>query len=334
MEHNPKLTSSEIANLWSSYMSDSMNVCVVNHFLNIVEDKEIEEILKHSKMLSEGHLSSVSTIFQQEKIPIPQGYNNTDVVENAPRIFSDIFFLRYLQMMGRDGSNLYGIALGTSYRKDVKSFYLAALNESAKLYDRVTNLMVEKGILVRTPIISYPDKVEFIQDENFMAGYLTPHKRPLLSVEITHISNNIESNLIGGVLITGFAQLAENEEVKNYFQKGIKLSRKIISSLSEILSDDSINAPFTWDSDITNSTISPFSDKLMMGMILSLNSLSTGNISLGISTSMRSDIVAHYTSLMAQIAKYTSSGAKLAIKNSWVEKPPHAVDRKKVQEKA
>ncbi|MFD2681963.1 DUF3231 family protein [Bacillus seohaeanensis] len=334
MEHNPKLSSAELANLWGSYMSDSMNICIMNHFLSVVEDKEIEEILNHSKKLSVGHLDTISTIFKEEKIPLPQGYTKSDVVENSPKLFSDLFYLRFLQHMGRQGANINGMALGTSYRDDIKSFYLAALNESAELYNRVGDLMSVKGILVRSPNIAYPEKVEFIQDENFMAGYLTLHKRPLLAVEITHLSNNIEANLIGETLILGFAQVTENEEVKSYCQKGIRLSREIISSLNEILSDDKINAPFTWESALTNSTTSPFSDKLIMGLLSSLNSISIGNMGLGIGASMRSDLVAEYTSLTAQTVKYANAGTKISIKNGWIEKAPQQLDFKKLQGKS
>jgi hypothetical protein len=74
MDHNPKLTSSELANLWSTYMADSVNICVMSYFLSAVDDKDIEAILQHSKQLSEGHLNSITTIFNQENIPIPEAF--------------------------------------------------------------------------------------------------------------------------------------------------------------------------------------------------------------------------------------------------------------------
>lgn len=67
VEHNPKLTSSELANLWSSYISDSLNISIMEVFLSTVEDNEIQEILQHSKKLSEGHLNSISTILIGKK---------------------------------------------------------------------------------------------------------------------------------------------------------------------------------------------------------------------------------------------------------------------------
>lgn len=145
--------------------------------------------------------------------------------------------------MGRKGSSINGLALGTSYRKDIKSFYLSAINETGELYISVTNLMAEKGILVRSPYMSYPDKVEIVSDENFMAGYLTLHKRPLLAVEINHLSNIIEANLIGKTLISGFSQIAHSEEVRDHCQKGIKLGEGIIESIEEILSADNMSVP-------------------------------------------------------------------------------------------
>jgi len=40
-QHNPKLASTELANLWTQYMSDSMSVCVINFMLKKVEDADI-----------------------------------------------------------------------------------------------------------------------------------------------------------------------------------------------------------------------------------------------------------------------------------------------------
>ncbi|MGG1397726.1 DUF3231 family protein [Bacillus salipaludis] len=62
MEHNPKLVSSEIANLWASYMADSLNVCMMKYFIATVEDEETKNILQHSKQLSEGHLVTITSI--------------------------------------------------------------------------------------------------------------------------------------------------------------------------------------------------------------------------------------------------------------------------------
>jgi hypothetical protein len=234
--------------------------------------------------------------------------------------------------MGRVGPNTYGMSLGTSFRQDVKAFFLAALGESGILYDKVTDLMAKKGVLVRTPYIKYAHQDNFIKEDNFMSGYLSIPKRSLLSIEITHLATLLKANVVGKSLLIGFAQVTKDVEVRRFCQKGIKLANDIISTLSKILLEENISVPQTWDASVTSSIKQPFSDKLMMTIISSLNSISIGNFGMGIGASMRNDIAAEYFAFMVKIGKYAQSGAKIAIKNGWIERPPQSVDHKRLQE--
>nr|WP_299833924.1 DUF3231 family protein [uncultured Metabacillus sp.] len=44
-------------------------------------------------------------------------------------------------------------------------------------------------------------------------------------------------------------------------------------------------------------------------------------------TSPRHDIATHYARLTAEIGKFSNGGAKIMIKNNWLEEPPKAPDR-------
>lgn len=332
MEHHPDLVSSEISNLWSSYMSDQINVCFTTYFINCVSDHDVKNVLEQSKSFSEKNLEKLIRLFEKEKIVIPQGFNHADVNEEAPKLYSDIFYMRFLEKMGRVGASINGLAMGTSYRTDIIDFYILNLNESSKLYKNVLELMKRKGVLVRSPYIPYPERVEYIQDEHFFTGYLTLHKRPLLAVELNHLSNNIESNIVGRTLIEGFAQVAEGGGVRDYFQQGIQLSSDIINKLEQPIKENETNSPFTSSGTVTNSTIAPFSDKLMMAFVSTLNLISLENLGKGIAASMRHDLNAIYLRLSEKVGKYASKGAKLAIRKGWIEKPPQTLDKRKIQD--
>jgi hypothetical protein len=45
-EHQTRLTSSEIAALWSSYQNNSLAICVFKYFLEHVDDEDIKSIVK------------------------------------------------------------------------------------------------------------------------------------------------------------------------------------------------------------------------------------------------------------------------------------------------
>src|SRR4051812_37181225 len=91
-EHSIKLTAAEIANLWTSYMNDTLAVCTIGRFLEHIEDREIEAVLKTAYSLSKAHVVKLKAFFNEEKITTPIGLTeNVDVYLDAPRLFTDNF---------------------------------------------------------------------------------------------------------------------------------------------------------------------------------------------------------------------------------------------------
>ena len=91
--------------------------------------------------------------------------------------------------------------------------------------------MLKQGTYVRPPYISTPDKVDFVEKQHFLAGFFGK-KRSITSVEVSHLFFNIQTNYVGKALITGFAQTAQNEEVKQFLLRGKQLSQKYIDTFS------------------------------------------------------------------------------------------------------
>ncbi|MBC8014698.1 MAG: DUF3231 family protein [Sporomusaceae bacterium] len=82
--------------------------------------------------------------------------------------------------------------------------------------------------------------------------------------------------------------------------RGQNISQKHIEVFSNLLKNDDLSAPATWDSEATDSTTAPFSDKLMMQQIISLIALSMTNYGVALGSSTRVDVAADYTRLMAE----------------------------------
>jgi hypothetical protein len=50
----------------------------------------------------------------------------------------------------------------------------------------------------------------------------------LLALEITNLFHNLQTNAIGKALITGFAQVADTEDARDYFKRGKVIATKHI----------------------------------------------------------------------------------------------------------
>lgn len=84
--------------------------------------------------------------------------NDSDVNLNAPRLFSDAFYLAYLDGMAMIGMVTYTAASGSATRSDIRKFYNACLAESVKLHNTCLDLLLNKGLFPRPPFISTPDE--------------------------------------------------------------------------------------------------------------------------------------------------------------------------------
>ncbi|HEY0828654.1 MAG TPA: DUF3231 family protein [Bacilli bacterium] len=325
-DHNVGLTSAEIANLWGAYIGNSMAVCFLKYFVFHAEDREIKEVLEYALSLSIDYVDTVAEIMNHEKFPIPVGFTDADVNLEAPRLYSDIFFLNYLHQTTKSGFSLYTVALPNIARSDVRDFMSKCIISLTELYNKVAEVSLSKGLFMRPPFIEVPEAVEFVQNPHFLAGFFGD-KRAINVLEITHIFSNIQSNMMGKALITGFAQVAQSAEIRDYFSRGKDISSTHIKNFSSVLEKENLPVPTLWDSSVMKSTTPPFSDKIMLYHINGMNALSTFNYGAGLSGSQRHDIHVLYGKLIAQVGVYGEIGARMMIDNRFMEQTPLSPNR-------
>lgn len=324
--HNIRLTAAEIANLWGAYMGNTMSVCVLRSFVQSVEDREIKDVLNYALSLSEKHVSTITDILNHEKFPLPVGFTEEDLNLNAPRLFSDIFYLNYLHQTTKSGFSLYATALPNIARSDVRDFMSECVVSLTELYNKIANVSLSKGVYTRPPYITVPHGTEFVQSNGFLAGFIG-EQRPLNALEVTHLFSNVQTNVLGKALILGFSQVAQSNEIRQYFNRGKEIAAKHMEVFSSLLRQEDLPSPMSWDHDVMVSKVSPFSDKLMLFHINGLNALGVFNYGAALSGSQRHDLNVTYARLLTEIGLYAESGAKLMIKNHWLEQTPLTPDR-------
>lgn len=323
-------SSSELSYLWISYSYESMAKYAIMAFLQHVEDEQTKELLEEGYNFTVKRTETIKDLFSKENHPIPQGFTKGDVNLDAPRLFSDALYLEFLLEILMLELTSYQLAYVESIRPDTKSYFKSNILDSMSLIEKVKQHSMEQGIFIAPPRIPIPKSNEFITKESFLAGWLGD-KRPLLAMEISHLVLNAKRNGIGHAAITGFSQVAQAKEVKRFFERGRDLALKQLEVFSTILhKDDLPTAAKLWTSEVTDSTTSPFSDRLMLQLITSLIASGINSYGMAIAMSERRDLGVHYTRLLAEVALYAEDGAELLIKNGWMEQPPLAANRKKL----
>lgn len=209
-----RLTSGEIAQLWIQYLNDSASICVLSYFLEKAEDEEIKPLIKFALELSQSHIQKITAILTEEKNVVPYGFSiKEDVDLTAPRLYSDSFVLNFLNQMAKVGLISYAGGVSASVRDDIKTYYIECLTETMNLYKKSTDLLLSKGLFIRSPSVPNLEKIEFVKKQWFILDVFG-EKRPLIAAEIDHLFANLQRNALGVATLTGFSQVAQNKDVK------------------------------------------------------------------------------------------------------------------------
>ncbi|CAN7765618.1 DUF3231 family protein [Paenibacillus sp. LjRoot153] len=330
--NNIRLTAPEIASLWTQYMFDTMSILFSQYALEHIDDKDIHALYETALELSINHVQQIKDFLTQENYPIPQGFTEQDVNKKAPRLFQDPFYIYYLYVMTLQGMTGYSLSVSTSIRSDIRKYYIACNKETMMLFDKTIDAMLKKGLYTRPPVIDPPDSVDFIKHQSFLTGWLG-ERRPLTVLEIGDITFNMIKMNLHAALKVGFIKVAKSEEVRQFIMRGHKIANKHIETFDSIFREENLNSPISWQSLVTNSTLTPFSDKYLMYQVQLSTQLSIAFYGTAFSVNARRDLSAQYVLFTGELAKFAEDGANLMIKNGWLEEPPKASDRKSLNKK-
>ena len=318
------LISTEITGLWNAYIADTMIVCVTKHFLSNVEDSETRDILQKTSDLSNQHIQDLTSVFNKEKLSLPDGFNDSDVHIGAPRLFTDSFYLDYLSYMARVQMHNYTLILNQIARSDIRAFFSKRIIENIDLYNNSSDLRLSKGTFIRAPRVEVTKEVQYVKSQSFITDWFG-EKRPFLTAEITHIFSNIFSNLVGRAITTAFGQVSKDKKVSDYFFEGKTIATKRINELTALLTDEGVPIPSSSDSFVTSSTLAPFSEKLMINHLSVLSASGVSSLCMSMADTLRSDLEAMYIKYLIESMKYSRKGANLMIDNAWFQQSPQAV---------
>lgn len=326
---NIELTCTEIGGLWGIFIQESMNIRFLTYFMHHLQDEEIKPLTKMSLEISEGRLDKIKQIFIKENFPVPRGFAEADVNLSAPPLFHDIFSLSYIYMMNRLAMINFSYTASNNVRLDVLDFFTECIHTSTEMFGKVVRMMLSKGIYDRPPKMEYPKEIEFVQKGSFLTG-IVGKKRPLNAIELSEIFFNIERNYFSVLVMLGFAQVIKDKKLKNHVIRGKTLSEQQIKFFNNLMMEEDLLGTVPVGMEVTDSTSSPFSDKLIFSMINVLNSVDISLISHAMSVSMRTDLTAQYSKIIAEVMLYSKDTFDIVVEKKWLEQPPLVTNRKKL----
>ncbi|MGD6842604.1 DUF3231 family protein [Bacillus infantis] len=328
-KENFKLTSSEIGSLWGEYINGTA-VDIVNRYMySIIEDEEIKSTFNEAIMIFERQKAQIKTFIQNEGFPVPIGFNETDLFPGKKRLFTDTFCLNYLNIMTIHGLLGHSTSLGISVRKDLREFYDSCDNDAKKMYHQTVELLLEKGLFQRDPLYYAYEQPQFIVDKDFKDGYFGKG-RTLSAPEIISISLNLKKSVMAKTLSIAFSQIAQSKEVRKFLTSSQNTADGQIKELAKIMQADNLPVPKSWETEVTLSTDSPFSDKLIMYHMGFLFQAAQNYHGAGLASSMRTDLVTTYEATILQNLLVTKNWFDIMVKNKWLEQPPLAPNRAEI----
>ncbi|MEO2074104.1 MAG: DUF3231 family protein [Bacillus sp. (in: firmicutes)] len=326
-DKNP-ISASEVGTLWVTYQEKTMILRILEYFLAKADDQEAKNIMGGLWQELQDYVLEIKKILTDEGIAIPIGITDSDVNLEAPNLYDNGFDIMFLRVLKELSMGMYTINMNMAYRRDIMKIFSGLTRITQRNYELTTLYLLEKGILSLPPKVTMPKTIDFVENKSYLSGLsFFSEKRVLNTIELGILHHGIEANNVGMQLITGFAQCAQNKEVRDFFIKGKELAKKQIKVYEQVLLENDIQFSSTSGSTVTRSKVAPFSDKLMMLCVFFLNTFGVVGNSFGTMFTMRKDLIAKNALISKDIYFYARDGIKLMIKNGWLEEPPPMEDR-------
>ncbi|MFP3919258.1 DUF3231 family protein [Lysinibacillus telephonicus] len=326
LDESQPFTVTEMGKLWTTYMGNSMSSQIITYFLQHCEDQQIKSLLENGLALTKDFLQRIEKFFKNENFHIPLGITKEDVNLDAPRLYKDEFYVHYLKYAAKAGMSIYAVAIPLVMREDIREFFAYASQCTTILLGQINNVLFDKKLIVKPPIIPTPEKNDFITNQSYLNGWFGD-VRPLHALEIIHLYDNIENNTTSKALLLGFYQTVKDEKIKTLFKRGLEMTDKAVKQFTEKLHIENLQAPSYIDHLVTTSTISPFSDKIMLFHKFDMFSIKIRTMGNSIAVNGRRDISALYGRALINNGLFVDDAANILIDKGWLESPPKAFDR-------
>lgn len=323
MPEETKMSASELGALWMTYHKKTMILRILEYFIDKSDDQKATDLMSDLWNQLHSLTLEMETMFKNEGAAVPNGFTEKDVQLEAPKLWDNGFDIMLCRILKEISAGMYVLHLTMSYRQDIIKLYRDMSEVTETFYGHFTQYLLDKKLYTRPNYVNMPKSTDYITDKNYLKGTnIFGKKRTLNTVEYGYLYHAMETNIVGMQLLQGFTQTTKDEEVKKYFMEGIALTKEIIRETSDILLENNIQPPATPGGTVTNSTMPPFSEKLMMFCNYLLDGLSLGGGGFSVGFSLRNDLQYKNMIFAKDLFQYQCKGVNLMMAKGWLEEPP------------
>ncbi|MEH7095351.1 DUF3231 family protein [Neobacillus vireti] len=322
-----KPTAGEISNLWQFIIANQAHLCLLTYWDFHAEDEDLKKILDQSKKTATKIVEDGLALYTKAGFTPPIGFNlNSDVSPEVPRLMSDKLILFILHVLSEYGIYGYGLTLGKTDHPEVLPFFETCLKNSTELYRMITETVHKKGYGHQPVYIPELKQPEMIEHHSFVSGWWGD-QRQLTGIEIDNLIFSLRGVVLAKTMFMIFSQIAKDPKVQKYCRRGKNIAGKRVERFQSFNTAENLPFLATFESEITGSTISPFSDRLIMFEALSLAQIAIARYGNALSFVVRRDLSSLFGFLIVETGTFLDDGLNLMIEYKWLEQPPMAASK-------
>lgn len=129
--------------------------------------------------------------------------------------------------------------------------------------------------------------------------------------------------------LRSFAKVSPTKELREHFQRGAEMFQKHLDIFQSLLSENDLPKLLTWESEILDKNISPFSERLMLYKMSLMTASRAARYGTALSTIQSRDLGTHFMRVMTETLQYGEDCANLMIKYGFMNQTPLAKEKEK-----
>jgi hypothetical protein len=144
------LTAPEITSLYANFQRNSLGSGILIGFSQVAKASDVIKYFTRAKEIGEKHCEIFNSYLKEYNFLDPIFWDS-QVTENTHHVFSDKLLMFVVSTLTAASMGFYGLALGTSFRRDLGTVYNRLLLETQLLAEDGANIMIENGWLESPP---------------------------------------------------------------------------------------------------------------------------------------------------------------------------------------